>query len=118
MVNFHDPAVILQNDCAYAFSQYILMPVENNDPFLLDRDSSEALASLQWDLSASLRPLSTCNATQSSIPGGSFLPTSTSNGRLFGAVAPTVGRYGYGMTSASLSLFFLTQEARTDLLDR
>lgn len=85
------------------------MPVENNDPFLLDRDTSEALASFQWYLSASLRPLSTCNATQSSIPDGSILPTSTTNGGLFGAVVPTVGRYGYGMTSASLSPFFFSR---------
>lgn len=40
------------------FQRYILMPVGNNDPFLLvDRDSSEVLACSEWYLSASLQPL-------------------------------------------------------------
>jgi hypothetical protein len=100
MVNYHDPDVVLQDACAYAFAARYMG--SESQLTSSDRGSDENLACSGWTLLVCLhrRALDYSHNISNNnnlvlILAGSLLPLSISNGVSSEGIALTDGQYGY-----------------------
>jgi hypothetical protein len=99
MVNFHDPDVVMQDYCAYAFAAKYMGSASQLTSFDSGRD--ENLVCCGWTLLVCLRHLAldSHNNPIITIPclslAGSSSPLSITSGVSSKDIAPSVGQYGF-----------------------